>query len=57
MCDGFDQCHVGLKDIFENILGIAGSRDPQHLQFRILRLDLAAQILEHFDSVLNGIAV
>ncbi len=57
MRDGFDQRHVGFQDIFQNIFRIAGGPDSQNFQFRALRFDLLAQILEHVDRVLNRIAV
>src|SRR5579864_1916261 len=46
-----------MQDVFQNVFGITARGDTQHLEFGVLRLDLSAQILEHLDRVLDGIAV
>src|SRR5579864_7614936 len=46
-----------MQDVFQNVFGITGRGDAQHLEFGVLRLDLSAQILKHLDRVLDGIAV
>ena len=48
--------YIGVQDVFENILSIAGGGYPEHLHLGALRLDLSAQLLEHVDGVLDGIA-
>jgi hypothetical protein len=54
---GLYQCHICVKHVFQNVLGVAGGGDSQDLELGILRFDLSAQILEHLDRVLNRIAV
>ena len=55
--DGFHQRDVGIQNIFQNVFRVAGGRDPEHFQLRVLRLHLPAQVLEHVNGVLNRIAV
>ena len=55
--DGFDKRHIGVENIFQNVLRISGRCHAQNFQFRILCFDLPAQVLEHLDRVLNRIAV
>ncbi len=54
---GLDQRHIGVQNVFENVLGVTGGGDAQNFQLRLLRFDLAAQVLEHFNRVLDRIAV
>ena len=54
---GFHQRHIRLEHLLQHVLGIAGGRDAEHFQFRILGLDLSAQVLEHVDRVLDGVPV
>ena len=51
------QRHISIENIFQDILRIPCGRHAQHFQFRVLTLDLGAQILEHLDRVLDRIAV
>ena len=55
--DGLDQGHVSLENIFQNVFGIAGGGDPENFEFRVLVFHLGPQALEHFDRVLDRIAV
>ena len=55
--DGFDQGNVSFEDILQDVLGVAGSPDSQNLKVRVLCFHLLAQVFEHVDSVLDGIAV
>ena len=57
MGDGFDQRYVGVENVFENVFRVTRSRDAENFQFCVLRFDLAAQVLEHFDRVLDRVAV
>ncbi len=57
MRDCLDQGHVSLENILQNVFGIAGCRDPKHFQFGVLRFHLSAQVLEHFDRVLDRVSV
>ena len=57
VCHGFHQGDIGLQNIFQNVLGVASGRDTQHFELGMLRFNLAAQALEHFNRVLNGIPV
>ena len=54
---GLYQRDVGVQDVFQNVLRIAGGGHSQDFQLRVLRFHLAAQVLEHFDRVLNRISV
>ena len=57
MRDGFDQGHVGVEDVLENVFGVAGGADAEDFEGCSLALDLFAQLLEHLDGVLDRIAV
>ena len=52
-----DQRDIGLENIFQDVLGIAGCCDAQNLQFGVLRFHLAAQVLEHLNRVLDRVPV
>ncbi len=54
---GLYQRHIRVQHVFQNILGIAGGGDSQDFELGVLRFNLSAQILEHFDCVLDGITV
>ena len=56
MRDGFDQGNVGADDVPQRVLGIPGGCRSQHLDPRALRFDLAAQLFEDLDRVLDRIA-
>ena len=57
MRDGFHQRHVCFEDVFQNVLCVTRRSYPQHFQPRILGFHLLAQVLKHFDGVLDWIAV
>ena len=54
---GLDQCHIGLEHIFQDVLGVPGRRHPENFQLCLLRFYLPTQALEHFDGVLDRVAV
>src|SRR5271169_3737252 len=49
--------NIGVEHVFQNIFRVTGRRYSEDFELRILRLHLPAQILEHFDGVLNRITV
>ena len=55
--NGFNQRHVGLQHILQDVLRVPGRAHSQHFHSGILRFDLLAQVFEHVDRVLDGIAV
>ena len=57
MRDGFDQGHVGVEDVSKDVFGVAGGADAEDFKGCSLALDLLAQLLEHLDGVLDGIAI
>ncbi len=57
MRDRLNQCDIGVQNILQNVFSIAGSSNTQYLERRTLGFDLASKFLEHFDRVLNRIAV
>ena len=57
MRHGLDQRYVRVQNVFQNILRVARSGYSEHLQLRLLRFDLSAQVFEHFDGVLNRVSV
>ena len=54
---GFNQRHIRLENVFENVFRVAGRRNTQHFEFCVLAFDLPAPTLEHIDRVLDRIAV
>ncbi len=57
MSDSLDQSHVRIEHILQNVFCISGCRNPENFHLRVLRFNLIAQVLEHFDGVLNRIAI
>src|SRR5690242_4067473 len=55
--DGFDQRGIRADDVFEDVLGVTGSPDAENLQLRALVENLAIELLEHLDGVLDRIAL
>ncbi len=51
----FHQGHVGADDVAQGVLGVTGGRRPQHLDPGPLRLDLAAELFQDLDRVLDGV--
>ena len=54
---GLDQRHIGVQDVFQDILCVARGGDSQDFQLRLLRFDLTTQILKHFNRVLDRITI
>ena len=57
MGDRLDQRDIGADDIPQRILGVSGRCRAQHLDPGALSFDLAAQLLENLDRVLDRIAL
>src|SRR4029077_2434041 len=57
MRDRLHQSHIGVQNVFEDVLGISRGRYAEHFEPGILFFDLPAQVLEHINRVLNWIAV
>ena len=55
--NSFHQCHVSVQNIFQDVLCVTRGGDSQDFQLGLLRFHLAAQVLEHLDRVLNGVAI
>ena len=52
----FDQGHVGVQNVLENVLGVSRAAHAQQLERSALRLNLRAQIGEHLHGVFQRIA-
>src|SRR5215471_7395334 len=54
---GLDERGIGADDVFQNVLGVTGGADAEDFQLRALIENLAIELLEHLDGVLDGVAL
>ncbi len=57
MGNSFDQRHIGVQHVFENVFGVPRGSHAEHFEGCAFALDLLAELFEHLNGVLDWIAI